>query len=133
MATKWEREARDILKRPPPTSRPKLTSRRIGIHTSTSGGVETAAERAYRLGCNTFQIFSSSPRMWKPYELAQPQCDEMKRLREKYGIWPLAIHTSYLVNLASVTDGFLQKSIAAFRAEVEGLALGAQYLVLHAG
>jgi len=134
MATKWEREAKDILKRPPPTSPPTLTSRRIGIHTSTSGGVETAAERAYRLGCNTFQIFSSSPRMWKPCQLVKQQCEEMTRLREKYGIWPLVIHTSYLVNLASLTEEFLQKSIHAFRAEVErALALGAQYLVLHAG
>ena len=40
---------------------PKPGPRRIGIHTSTSGGVEMAAERAYRLGANTFQIFSSSP------------------------------------------------------------------------
>src|SRR5437764_13788900 len=134
VATKWEREAKDILKRPPPATAPKVTSRRIGIHTSTSGGVETAAERAYRLGCNTFQIFSSSPRMWKPYELAKSQCDEMMRLREKYGIAPLVIHTSYLVNLASVTEEFLNKSIESFRGEVQrGLALGAQYLVLHAG
>ena len=36
---------------------PRLTSRRIGIHTSSAGGVHNAAERAYRLGCNTFQIF----------------------------------------------------------------------------
>jgi deoxyribonuclease-4 len=134
MPTKWEQESRDILKRPPPTMPPKLTLRRIGIHTSTSGGVESAAERAYRLGCNTFQIFSSSPRMWKPYQLTKTQCDEMIRLREKYGIAPLVIHTSYLVNLASVTQEFLTKSIQAFRGEVErGLALGAQYLVLHAG
>jgi deoxyribonuclease IV len=134
MPTKWEQESRDILKRPAPSEPPKLTSRRIGIHTSTSGGVESAAERAYRLGCNTFQIFSSSPRMWKPYPLAKAQCEEMIRLREKYGIAPLVIHTSYLVNLASVTEEFLTKSIDAFRGEVErGLALGAQYLVLHAG
>ena len=134
MPTKWEQESRDILKRPAPTEPPKLTSRRIGIHTSTSGGVESAAERAYRLGCNTFQIFSSSPRMWKPFQLAKSQCDEMIRLKEEYGIAPLVIHTSYLVNLASVTQEFLTKSIDAFRAEVErGLLLGAQYLVLHAG
>jgi deoxyribonuclease-4 len=134
MATKWEREAKDILNRPAPTAPPKLTSRRIGIHTSTSGGPETAAERAYRLGCNTFQMFSSSPRMWKPYQLAKTQCDEMNRLKEQYGIKPLVIHTSYLVNLASSTEEFLRKSIDAFRGEVErGLALGAQYLVLHAG
>lgn len=134
MATKWEREAKDILKRPAPSAPPKLTSRRIGIHTSTSGGPETAAERAYRLGCNTFQMFSSSPRMWRPYQLGKAQCDEMNRLKEQYGIKPLVIHTSYLVNLASSTQEFLRKSIAAFRGEVErGLALGAQYLVLHAG
>ena len=134
MATQWEREAKDILKRPAPNEPPRLTSRRIGIHTSTSGGPETAAERAYRLGCNTFQMFSSSPRMWKPYRLSKPQCEEMTRLKDQYGIKPLVIHASYLVNLASSTNEFLVKSIQAFRAEVErGLALGAQYLVLHAG
>jgi deoxyribonuclease-4 len=134
MPTKWQQEAKDILQRPAPASPQKLTSRRIGIHTSTSGGVETSAERAYRLGCNTFQVFSSSPRMWKPYQLAKAQCDEMRRLKEKYGIAPLVIHTSYLVNMASSTSEFLEKSIQAFRAEVErALALGAQYLVLHAG
>jgi deoxyribonuclease-4 len=72
--------------------------------------------------------------MWKPYQLAKAQCDEMNRLKEQYGIEPLVIHTSYLVNLASSTEEFLRKSIDAFRGEVErGLALGAQYLVLHAG
>src|SRR5208282_3849517 len=115
----------DILKLPAPKLPPRLTSRRIGIHTSTAGGVQNAAERAYRLGCNAFQIFSSSPRQWKPYELALPQCSEMKRLREKYDLKPLVIHTNYLVNLASTTTLFLKKSIEAFRGEVErALVLG---------
>src|ERR1700690_2693126 len=85
------------------------TSRRIGIHTSIAGGVQNAAERAYRLGCSAFQIFSSSPRQWAPYELNRPQCDEMKRLRQKYDLKPLAIHTNYLINLASMNDLFLKK------------------------
>ncbi len=79
---------------------PQLTSRRIGIHTSTAGGVENAAERAYRLGCNTFQIFSSSPRQWKPYELARTRCEMMSRLRDKYDLRPLVIHANYLINVA---------------------------------
>jgi len=124
----------DILKLPAPKRSPRLTSRRIGIHTSSAGGVQNAAERAYRLGCNTFQIFSSSPRQWAPYELALPQCNEMKRLRDKYDLNPLVIHTNYLVNLASATPLFLKKSIEAFRGEVErALALCADYLVLHPG
>ena len=113
---------------------PKPGPRRIGIHTSTAGGVQMAAERAYRLGANTFQIFSSSPRQWKPYSLAASQCDAMRGLREKYGIGPVAIHSSYLVNLASATAEFHRKSVAAFRGELErALALCAEYLVLHPG
>jgi deoxyribonuclease IV len=124
----------DILKTPPPRRPPKLTSRRIGIHTSSAGGVENAAERAYRLGCNTLQIFSSSPRQWKANELGRPQCEQMMRLREKYDLKPLVVHTNYLVNLASITKAFLKKSIEAFRGEIErALAVCADYLVLHPG
>src|SRR6476620_5300078 len=113
---------------------PKPGSRRIGIHTSTAGGVEMAAERAYRLGANTFQIFSSSPRQCQPYSLSAAQCDAMRGLRQKYGIGPMAIHSSYLVNLASATPEFHRKSVAAFRGELErALALCAEYLVLHPG
>ena len=83
----------DILKLPPPKRPLRLTSRRIGIHTSIAGGVQNAAERAWRLGCNTFQIFSSSPRQWAPYELSRPHCAEMSRLREQYDLKPLVIHT----------------------------------------
>src|SRR5262245_13205386 len=92
---------KDILKLiPPPKDPPRLTSRRIGIHTSTAGGVANAAERAYRLGCNALQIFSSSPRQWAPYDLAASQCAEMGSLRERYDLKPLAIHANYLINLA---------------------------------
>ena len=124
----------DILKLPPPKRPLRLTSRRIGIHTSIAGGVQNAAERAWRLGCNTFQIFSSSPRQWAPYELSRPHCAEMSRLREQYDLKPLVIHTNYLVNLASTSELFLKKSVEAFRGEVErALVLCAEYLVLHPG
>src|SRR6516225_7124545 len=126
---------KDILKLlPVPAKPPKLTSRRIGIHTSTAGGVHNAAERAYRLGSNALQIFSSSPRQWKPYELATGHVAAMIRLRAKYDLKPLAIHANYLVNLAGGNPEFHSKSIAAFRGEIErALALCAEYLVLHPG
>src|SRR5271157_2811086 len=135
MAGNSDKQEKDILKLlPSPKRPPKLTSRRIGIHTSTAGGVEHAAERAYRLGCNTFQIFSSSPRQWKPYEIARSQCEEMARLRERYGLTPLVIHANYLINLGGGNPEFHAKSIAAFRGEIErALALGADFLVVHPG
>ena len=124
----------DILARSAPKRPPRLTSRRIGIHTSTAGGIHNAAERAYRLGCNTLQVFSSSPRQWAPYELSHPVCEEMIRLRAKYDLNPLVIHTNYLVNLASTNQLFLKKSIEAFRGEVErALTMCADFLVLHPG
>lgn len=107
---------------------------RIGIHLSTSGGVYKAAERAREIGANTFQIFSSSPRMWKPARLAAPDCERMRELCREYDCSPLVVHTSYLVNLCSQSEEVRAKSIAAFHGEVErALALGAEYLVLHPG
>jgi deoxyribonuclease-4 len=111
-----------------------MAERRIGIHLSTAGGVFRAAERAHAIGANTFQIFSSSPRMWRAQRLEASHCEQMRRLREEYDCAPLVIHVSYLVNLCSQTELFRKKSIVAFRGEVErALALGAEYLVLHPG
>lgn len=126
---------KDILKLlPHPAKPPKLTSRRIGIHTSTAGGVHNGAERAYRLGCNALQIFSSSPRQWAPYLLQPGHVSEMIRLRREYDLKPLVIHANYLVNLAGGNPEFHAKSIAAFRGEIErALALQADFLVLHPG
>jgi deoxyribonuclease IV len=134
MPSKFALVDKDVLKQPAPTEPPKLTSRRIGIHTSTAGGVQTSAERAYRLGCNTLQIFSSSPRQWKPYELGAPQCEEMSQMRAKYDLKPLVIHANYLLNLAGGNPLFYAKTITAMRGEVErAMALCAEYLVVHPG
>jgi deoxyribonuclease-4 len=124
----------DVLKWPRAKRAPVRTRLRIGIHTSTSGGVALAAERAHRLGCNTLQIFSSSPRQWRGTSIGREQSEEMQRLRGRYDLTPLVVHTNYLVNVCSATALFREKSVAAFRGEVErALALKAEYLVLHPG
>jgi len=62
------------------------------------------------------------------------QCERMRDLRARYDVGPLVIHTSYLVNVCSQNEEVRQKSVGAFRGEVErALALGAEYLVLHPG
>jgi deoxyribonuclease-4 len=107
---------------------------RIGIHTSTRGGVEFAAERAHQLGCDTFQIFSSSPRQWKPYTVTPRSCEEMKRLRRLHGLGPLVVHDSYLINLSAISPAVRALSAKAFRGEIErALAIGAEYVVMHPG
>jgi len=111
-----------------------MSTPRIGIHLSTSGGVFRAAERAHEIGANTFQIFSSSPRMWRPARVDAAHARQLEELRRKYDCTPLVIHTSYLVNLCSQSQEVCRKSIIAFQGEGErALALGAEYLVLHSG
>jgi deoxyribonuclease-4 len=111
-----------------------MNTPRIGIHLSTSGGVFRAAERAHEIGANTFQIFSSSPRMWRPARIDAAHALQLQDLRREYDCTPLVIHTSYLVNLCSQSQEVCRKSVVAFRGEVErALALGAEYLVLHPG
>ena len=109
-------------------------TKRIGIHMGTAGGASNAVERAREIGANTFQIFSSSPRMWRAPRVDPRQAERMKDLRARLDVGPLVIHTSYLVNVCSQNEDTRQKSVAAFRGEVErALDLGAEYLVLHPG
>ena len=109
-------------------------TKRIGVHLGTAGGASNAVERAREIGANTFQIFSSSPRMWRAPKVDPKQADRMRELRAKHDVGPLVIHTSYLVNVCSQTVEIREKSVAAFRGEIErALVLGAEYLVLHPG
>jgi deoxyribonuclease-4 len=109
-------------------------TKRIGVHVGTAGGTWTAVERAVAAGANTFQIFSSSPRMWKASAVKAADAKKMVELRAKFDVNPVAIHASYLINLCSQTESVRVNSTAAFRGEVErALDLGAEFLVLHPG
>ncbi len=108
--------------------------KRIGIHLGTTGGASNAVERAVEIGANTFQIFSSSPRMWRAPKVKPEQAERMRELRKKHDVGPLVIHTSYLVNVCAQSDEIREKSVAAFRGEIErALAYGSEALVLHPG
>ncbi|HLY40812.1 MAG TPA: deoxyribonuclease IV [Terracidiphilus sp.] len=108
--------------------------KRIGVHLGTAGGASNAIERAREIGANTLQIFTSSPRMWRAPKVDPKQAARMRELRRKYDVGPLVIHTSYLVNVCSQTKDFRDKSVIAFRGEIErALDFGAEYLVLHPG
>lgn len=107
---------------------------RLGIHTFTSGSLEIAARRAVEAGANTFQIFSASPRMWRTKSPDPAQIRAMRAIREQCDLYPMAIHASYLINLASLDPVIRPKSIDAFRGEIERAeAIGAEFLVVHPG
>ena len=107
---------------------------RIGIHTSKSGSLERAALKARELGANTFQIFSTSPRIWRTGRPDPADIRKLEQARETYDLRPLVVHDSYLINLGSCDTAVRTSSIAAFRSELQRcMAIGADYLVMHPG
>jgi deoxyribonuclease IV len=106
----------------------------IGMHASIAGGLANAISRAEALGCDCLQIFARNPRGWAARNLTPSEINEFRDARDRSGLWPLVIHSVYLINLAAQDPVLLAKSRAAFREEIErGLALGADYLVVHPG
>src|SRR5467141_3742318 len=111
-------------------------SLRIGIHTSIGGSYLNALESARKLGCNALQIFSASPRMWATGTARIPEVDAsaFRARREELRLGPLVIHANYLINLAASQPMLRTRSIQAFHDEiVRGVALGADFLVVHPG
>jgi deoxyribonuclease IV len=109
---------------------------RIGIHTSIAGDLTAALDSAVKLGANTLQIFSVSPRMWPRggNRIAEADAARFRARRAELGLGPLVIHDNYLINLASPDRVMRTRSIHAFHDElVRAAALGADFLVAHPG
>jgi deoxyribonuclease-4 len=106
----------------------------VGVHTSIGGALENAAHRAKKLGCDTFQLFSANPRGWNTLEPSAEDYERFRAARARHGLSPVVVHDNYLINLAAPEPDGREKSIAAFRREIQrALALGADYLVTHPG
>lgn len=107
---------------------------RLGVHASISGHLANAIDEAARLGCTTVQIFSGNPRGWAADALSKDEVRAFLDARERGGITPLVIHCGYLINLASPNPLIRQRSVMAFRRELErAIELRADYLVVHPG
>jgi deoxyribonuclease-4 len=107
---------------------------RIGVHTSIAGGLAAAVLSAQAKGCDCFQIFARNPRGWLERRLTREEVRAFRDARERAALWPLAIHSVYLINLAAQDEVVLERSREAFRSEIKrAILLGADYLVVHPG
>ncbi len=72
--------------------------------------------------------------MWRGSIPDREDVARFRTIRDRHDLTPLAIHVNYLVNLATLDPAIRQKSIAAFRGELDRAAtVGAEYLVVHPG
>ena len=96
---------------------------RLGAHMSTAGGVFKAYERAHNVGCDSMLIFTKSNRQWKAKPITEQDVAKYKKAAEKYDqIYPVSVHASYLINIASPKPELWEKSYLALKDEVERAA-----------
>jgi deoxyribonuclease-4 len=106
----------------------------LGAHVSTSGGIHTAIDRIEAIGGDCVQIFTQSPRAWRPTNHDQANFERFKERRAEAGIGGVVCHAVYLINLASPNDELYEKSVAALENTVDvASGIEADGVVFHVG
>jgi deoxyribonuclease-4 len=101
---------------------------------SSAGGIWTAIDRAEGVGCDCVQIFTQSPRMWRPTAHNPEAIEKFRERRAEAGIGGVVCHALYLINLAAPDDAIYEKSITALSATMEtAKAIEADAVIVHVG
>jgi len=106
----------------------------IGAHVSSAGGIHTAVDRAEAIGCDAVQIFTQSPRTWRPTNHDPANIERFKVRAAEAGLQGVVCHALYLVNLAATDPAIHAKSVAALKNTVEvACGIDADAVVFHVG
>lgn len=106
----------------------------LGAHMSISGGIHKAIDRIKKVNGTALQIFSKNQRQWKARPLDGNTIEIFKHKWREWGSYEIAIHTSYLINLAAKNKEIRKKSIYGLIDELNRASqLGIKYVVVHPG
>jgi len=105
----------------------------IGAHVSSSGGIHTAIDRAVAIGAESVQVFTQSPRTWRPTNHDPATFELFRERRAEAGIDGTLCHALYLCNLAAPDDAVYEKSVAAMRNTMQVASGIGAHVVFHVG
>ncbi len=107
----------------------------IGAHVRAGGGLVPALERGADIGAEVVQIFTQSPRAWKPAQYASEVLDAYRAAASVHpSVTATYCHATYLINLATPDPELAAKSTACLEANLAtAQGIGAEGLVLHIG
>jgi deoxyribonuclease-4 len=106
----------------------------IGAHVSSSGGIDKAIDRAVEIGADSVQVFTQSPRTWRPTNHDPKNFERFRKRRAEAGVGGVVCHALYLCNLAAPDDAVYEKSVAAIHNTMEvASGIGADGVVFHVG
>ena len=106
----------------------------LGAHMSIAGGLHLAFDRLREVGGRALQVFTKNERQWASPALSE---ESVRRFRESWranGHIPVAVHDTYLINLAASDTVKLEKSVHVFAEELQRTErLEIEYLIMHPG
>ncbi len=106
----------------------------IGGHVSCAGGIDTAIDRAAAIGADCVQLFTQSPRTWRPTAHKPEAIERFRAKRREHGIGGVVCHALYLCNLAAPNDEIYAKSVATMETTVDvACAIEADGVIFHVG
>jgi deoxyribonuclease-4 len=106
----------------------------FGAHMSSSGGIDTAIDRIEAIGGDCVQVFTQSPRMWRPTNHKPESVERFKARRAEAKVGGVVCHALYLVNLAAPDDAIYEKSIATLKTTVGAAeSIDAEAVIFHVG
>ncbi len=106
---------------------------RIGAHLSSSGGIDKAVDRAVAIGAESVQVFTQSPRAWRPTNHDPASFERFREKAAEAGLGGALCHAVYLTNLASADPVTYERSVATLQnTTAVACAIGAD-VVFHVG
>ena len=106
----------------------------MGLHLGVRSGLMKAARRSRQIGATALQIFSDNPTAWRRRPEPPPEAPAFVEYCAREGIAPVAIHASYLINLAGSREPFASQSLAGLIFEMQRApAYGAVLVNTHIG
>jgi len=102
---------------------------RIGLHVHVAGGYAKAVAHAKSAGCDALQVFSTNPRSYRTSPIDGSLLDAFAQARREAGLDPCAIHTPYLINLASADPKIAQGSLHLLQNDLAVAARGGMRFV----
>jgi deoxyribonuclease-4 len=102
---------------------------RVGMHVHIATGYVKAVDHAKAAGASAMQVFSSNPRSYRTAAIDTEALGAFAALRREHGLDPCAIHTPYLINLASADPKISAGSLRLLQHDLTVAARGGMRFV----
>jgi len=107
----------------------------IGAHVRGGGKLIPSLEEGVDIGATSIQIFTQSPRMWKPSQYAPAVLEAYREAQANHpSVTHTFCHATYLINLATPDKELYERSIACLISNLStGRGMASSGVVLHVG